>query len=128
MTSLLKFFIFLKFKEVEEMDKVKVIIWGFGAMGSGMADMLLEKDGVDIVGVCDLDKNKLGKSIFEILDTEKGDNPVVEVEKDIEKIVKENDADVALLATDSFTEKAFDKIKFCLENELNVVSTAEERS
>jgi hypothetical protein len=34
------------------MENVKVIIWGIGAMGSGMAKMLLEKKGVEIVGVC----------------------------------------------------------------------------
>ena len=27
------------------MDNIKVIIWGFGAMGSGMARMLLKKKG-----------------------------------------------------------------------------------
>ena len=32
------------------MQNVKVIIWGLGAMGSGMARMLLNKKGVDIVG------------------------------------------------------------------------------
>ena len=29
------------------MENVKVIIWGLGAMGGGMADMLLKKKGVD---------------------------------------------------------------------------------
>ena len=33
------------------MENVKVIIWGLGAMGGGIADMLLSKKGVDIVGV-----------------------------------------------------------------------------
>ena len=33
------------------MQNVKVIIWGLGAMGGGMAKMLLNKKGVDIVGV-----------------------------------------------------------------------------
>jgi len=33
------------------MENVKVIIWGLGAMGGGVADMLLSKKGVDIVGV-----------------------------------------------------------------------------
>ena len=33
------------------MENVKVIIWGLGAMGGGIADMLLKKKGVDIVGV-----------------------------------------------------------------------------
>jgi len=35
------------------MNKIRVIIWGFGAMGKGMAQMLLMKKGVEIVGICD---------------------------------------------------------------------------
>ncbi len=34
------------------MENVKVIIWGLGAMGGGMADMLLKKKGVGIYHVC----------------------------------------------------------------------------
>ena len=36
------------------MENVKVALWGFGAMGSGIAKVLLRKKGVDIVGVCDI--------------------------------------------------------------------------
>ncbi len=36
------------------MENVKVAIWGFGAMGSGIARMLLNKKGVEITGVCDM--------------------------------------------------------------------------
>ncbi|CCQ95833.1 hypothetical protein CULT_310014 [[Clostridium] ultunense Esp] len=32
-------------------ENVKVILWGIGAMGKGMAEMLLNKKGVEIVGV-----------------------------------------------------------------------------
>jgi 4-hydroxy-tetrahydrodipicolinate reductase len=45
------------------MENIKVLIWGFGEMGSGMAKMLLKKEGVDIVGVCDLDPKKVSKSM-----------------------------------------------------------------
>ena len=31
------------------MENVKVALWGFGAMGSGIAKVLLRKKGVDIV-------------------------------------------------------------------------------
>ena len=44
------------------MENVKVIIWGLGAMGGGMADMLLKKQGVDIVGVAGRGK-KIGTSM-----------------------------------------------------------------
>ena len=30
------------------MKDVKIIVWGLGAMGSGMANMLLKKKGVEI--------------------------------------------------------------------------------
>ncbi|HAP44536.1 MAG: dihydrodipicolinate reductase [Spirochaetes bacterium GWD1_61_31] len=105
---------------------VKVIIWGFGAMGSGMAEVLLRKQGVDIVGVCDMHPDRVGKSIFQVLGVKRGERKDIIIQADIAKIVKPKCADIALLATDSFTKKAFDKIKLIVENEINVISTAEE--
>ena len=108
------------------MENIKVIIWGFGAMGSGMAEMLLKKKGVEIVGVCDRNAARVGKDMYEVLQLERGDrNPVIITDK-IEEIAKEGAVDVALLATDSFTKTAFDKIKFIVEKKINVISTAEE--
>ena len=54
------------------MQNVKVIIWGLGAMGGGMAKMLLNKKGVDIVGVVGRGA-KLGKSMYDLLEVERGD-------------------------------------------------------
>ncbi len=108
------------------MNNVKVIIWGFGAMGSGMAKMLLKKKGVDIVGVCDRNEARVNKSMFEVLGVERGERPEVIIKNDIEEIVKQGNIDIALVATDSFTDKAFPKLKFILENKINVISTAEE--
>ncbi len=54
-------------------ENVKVAIWGFGAMGGGMAEMLLKKTGVEIVGVCDRHETRIGKSMFEVLGVERGD-------------------------------------------------------
>ena len=64
------------------MENVRVGLWGFGAMGRGMAKMLLTKKGLDIVAVCDLDPNKVEKSIFEILGVDKKDRKEVLVESD----------------------------------------------
>lgn len=107
-------------------ENVKVAIWGFGAMGSGMARMLLTKKGVDIVGVCDRNAARVGKSIFELLNVERGDRPEVIVNADIDAVISEKSCDVVLTATDSFTEKAFPRIKHILEKKINVISTAEE--
>ncbi|WP_071394389.1 2,4-diaminopentanoate dehydrogenase [Bacillus tuaregi] len=106
------------------MENVKVVIWGLGAMGSGMARMLLKKQGVDIVGGIDIG-DKVGKSLYEVVGVEQGDRPDVKV-GNLEDIITEKCADVVLLCTDSFTEKAFPKLKYILEKKINVITSAEE--
>ena len=108
------------------MENVKVIIWGFGAMGSGMANMLLDKKGVDIVGAVDIG-DKLGKSIFDLLGVNKGDRIDVIVGT-AEEVITEKAADVVLLCTDSFTVKAFPKMEMILNKKMNCITTAEEMS
>lgn len=110
------------------MDNVKVAIWGFGAMGGGVAKVLLQKKGVEITGVCDIHPNRVNKSIFELLGVERGEHNDVVVTPSIEQVVKKGACDVCVIATDSFTKKAFPKIKFVAEQGVNVVCTAEEMS
>ena len=108
------------------MRNVRVAIWGFGAMGRGIAEMLLKKKGVEIVGVCDINPGIVGKAMHDVLEIRRDGHPDVIIKDKIEDVVKSGACDVALLATDSFTKNAFDKIKFCLEQKANVISTAEE--
>ena len=110
------------------MENVKVAIWGFGAMGSGIAKVLLRKKGVDIVGVCDIHPERVNRSIYDILGVEKNGRPDVVVCSEIEKVVHNANCDICVLATDSFTRKAFDKIKYVVGQKVNVISTAEEMS
>jgi len=108
------------------MQNVKVIVWGLGAMGSGMAKMLLNKKGVDIVGAVGRGA-KIGKSMYEVIGVERGDRPEVLIGSP-EDVITEKAADVVLCCTDSYTSKAFDRLKFVLEKKINVVSSAEEMS
>ncbi|MEW9121292.1 MAG: 2,4-diaminopentanoate dehydrogenase [Thermotaleaceae bacterium] len=108
------------------MENIKVIIWGFGAMGSGMAEMLLKKEGVEIVGICDRNPERVGKDMYQVLGIERGERKSILIEASPEEVISEGIADVILIATDSFTRKTFDKIKFSVENKINVISTAEE--
>ena len=107
-------------------ENVRVAIWGFGAMGSGMAKMLATKTGVEIVGVCDRHDTRVGKDIYELIGVERGNRPAVIVNPNIEEVLTEKCADICLCATDSFTAKAFPRLKFVLEKKINVISTAEE--
>ena len=106
------------------MENVKVIIWGLGAMGGGVADMLLSKEGVDIVGVAGRE-HKQGHSMYEYIKTEKGDREDVLIAAP-EEIIKPGAADIVILCTDSFTKEAFPRMKFILEQGINCITSAEE--
>lgn len=110
------------------MENVKVALWGFGAMGSGIARVLLNKKGVDIVGVCDIHPERINKSIYDLLGIERAERADVIVNPNIEEVVHDANCDICVLATDSFTRKAFDKIKYIVTQRVNVISTAEEMS
>ncbi|MCR3905517.1 MAG: 2,4-diaminopentanoate dehydrogenase [Tenericutes bacterium] len=107
------------------MEKIKVIIWGFGAMGKGMAKMLLLKKGVEITGVCDLNPEYIGKNFLDIVSMNV-DHPAIHIQSDIDLLLDQTKADVVLLCTDSFVKGAFDKIKKIVSHKMNCISTAEE--
>lgn len=106
------------------MENIKIALWGFGAMGAGMAEMLLKKEGVDIVGVCDLHPERVGKSVGEVLGTDRCTD--VMISGDIEEVLSVEGINLCLLATDSFTKGAFGKLKLIMEKGINVITTAEE--
>jgi 4-hydroxy-tetrahydrodipicolinate reductase len=108
------------------MENVRIAIWGFGAMGSGMARMLATKKGVEVVGVCDMHPDRVGKNMYDVLEVDQAGRPDAMIKDKIEDVVYEGSCDLCLIATDSFTKKAFPKIKYVLEQKINVISTAEE--
>ena len=57
------------------MRDIRVMIWGFGAMGSGIARMLLKKTGVEIVGVVVGRKHLHGTDVYQYLGEERGSRP-----------------------------------------------------
>ncbi|MEC9489067.1 MAG: 2,4-diaminopentanoate dehydrogenase [Halanaerobium sp.] len=105
------------------MKKIRVIIWGLGSMGSGMAKMIEEKPGLEIVGAIDVDPIKAGKDLGLVLGLDKkmgvtvSNNPAE---------VLQGEAEVALVATSSFTKEVFPQLKQACEAGLNVISIAEE--
>lgn len=106
------------------MENIKIVIWGFGAMGTGMAKMLYMKTGADVVGVCDLHPDRVGKSVSKVLGIDKWKDVIINA--DIEEVLNAQKADLCLLATDSFTKGAYKKMKLIMEKGINVITTAEE--
>lgn len=107
------------------MENVKIALWGFGAMGSGIARLLLEKQGVEIVSVCGRSSN-VGRDMYDVLEVDRAGRPPLVIANNPEKAFPAGCADVILQTTDSFMKGAFEKVKFAVSRGLNVISIAEE--
>jgi 4-hydroxy-tetrahydrodipicolinate reductase len=108
------------------MRKVKVISYGVGAVGSMIAKFLLEKEGIDIVGAVDVDENKVGKNLGEVLGVEK--KLEIKVSDDLDAVLSETDADIAVHTTSSYLRDTYPQIASIVKHGVNVVSTCEELS
>lgn len=108
--------------------KVKVVVWGLGSMGSGIANMVLSKRGFTIVGAIDMDPNKVGKKLYDILNVAANEDNHCTVTNDAGAVIKQGFADVCIVATTSFIKIVFPLIKMAAEAGMNVVTTAEEMS
>ena len=53
------------------MENVKVVSFGIGVIGRRLAEHLLSKRDVEIVGAIDIDPNKVGKDLGEVLGRKK---------------------------------------------------------
>ena len=106
------------------MENIKVIVCGLGAMGSGMANMMLQKKGIEIVAAVDSYGGKIGKDLSEVLGVKRQLN--IKVSGDFHKVICETKADIAILAIDSFVKTVYPYIKFIVENKMNCITIAEE--
>ena len=107
------------------MTNVKIAVWGFGAMGQGVVESLMTKKGIEITGICDINPALVGKGMFEALGKTSDQEDVI-ITPSIDEAVDASNCDVCILATDSFTAKAFPKMEILLNKGVNVITTAEE--
>lgn len=110
------------------MRKVRVALWGLGAMGSGIARLLLSRRGVEIVGACDTAPDKQGKGLCELLGLPQGDGPEPRVYGDIAALLSQKPIDCCVIATNSFVKEVYPKVMQALEHGINVLTIAEEMS
>jgi 4-hydroxy-tetrahydrodipicolinate reductase len=112
-------------KEDLEMRRIRAIVCGAGVMGSGAAKVMVEK-GVDIVGAIDLDPSKVGKDLGEVIGLGRLLN--VNISDDADAVLSNREADIAVVCVASGMEKMFPIYVKCIENGLNVLTSAEEAS
>lgn len=105
------------------MTKTRVIVWGLGAMGGGIARLVLEKVGMELVGAIDAHSEKLNRPLSEVLGVTA---PDLKVAGSPEGIIVKGAADVVLVATGSFTREVFPQLKRIAEAGMNCITIAEE--
>jgi len=108
------------------MEKLRVVLYGIGAIGSRIAKFLLEKNGVEIVGAIDVAKEKVGKDLGEVLGV--GKRLGVAVSDDPDAVLSKVNASIVIHSTASFLKQVYPQITKIVEHGVNVVSTCEELS
>lgn len=108
------------------MDKIRVISYGIGAVGTFIAKFMLEKEGVEIVGAIDTAKDKVGKDLGEVLGLNRKIG--IKISENIESALQKTKADIVVHATSSYLKDTYSQIASIVKLGVNVVSTCEELS
>ncbi len=107
------------------MKKIKMVQYGCGKMSALTMRYALEK-GIKIVGAFDIDKNKIGKDIADIIGYEKPLNIKIQNADDFDKFLQNKDVDIAIITTTSIFSENYPIYEICAKNGVNAISTCEE--
>jgi 4-hydroxy-tetrahydrodipicolinate reductase len=101
-----------------------VVLYGVGAVGSRIAKLLVEKEGIEIVGAIDTARDKVGKDLGEVLQIDKQLGVIVS--DDCQKIFSKVCCDLVVHSTSSYLKDVYPQIAPLAEHGINVISTCEE--
>ena len=105
------------------MEKIGVLVWGLGNMGRGIAEMLLTKEGIEIVGAIEKRvETEVDLGIFLNKEVRLG----AMVGNDPEKIILETKPDICILAINSFVKGVMEEISLLARHKVCVITIAEE--
>jgi len=108
------------------MKPVRVVVMGIGAIGKMLTKELLNKPGFEIVGAIDIDPNKVGRDVGEVIGL--GKNIGVIVSNNIDEVLKNSKPDVVIHMTSSYLKDVYPQILNIVKYGVNVVSSCEELS
>ncbi len=108
------------------MKPIRVLQWGLGAMGSGMARLMLDKSGLQIVAAVDSRPEYVGKDLGEVLGL--GKTLGVKVAGKPEDVLDKSKVDIAILATTSWISEQMPDLRKVITAGINCISIAEEMS
>lgn len=105
------------------MAKIRVIHFGLGPIGSGIARVLAARADLRIVGAVDIDPAKQGQDIGRVIGLQR--ELGVKVSDDTAKVLKKN-AEVVVHSTGSYLEQVEPQLAAIIRARHNLVSTCEE--
>lgn len=105
-------------------DRIKVIFYGVGAIGSEVARFGLTRPWLEAVGAVDTDPAKIGQDLGEVLQLDR--TVGIEVSGDPASLFKRVNADIVVLTTGSFLPAIYGQLAMAAEAGLNIVTSAEE--
>ena len=100
----------------------RVVIYGVGPIGQLITRVALER-GFDVVGAIDIDPQKVGKDLGEVIGLGKALG--VKVEGDADKVLSDAKPDVVLHSTGSFFDRVYPQILKAIRVGADVISTCE---
>jgi hypothetical protein len=107
-------------------DRIRVIQYGLGPIGSAVARHVVGRPGLELVGGVDVDPAKIGQDVGQVIGLE---HPLgLTVAENLGQILADTEADVVLHTTSSYFDLFRPQIVQILEAGLDIVSTAEELS
>ncbi|MHA2162500.1 MAG: NAD(P)H-dependent amine dehydrogenase family protein [Candidatus Thorarchaeota archaeon] len=110
-------------------EPFRVVQFGLGSLGKAVAQSIVERENLELIGLVDVDNSIQGKSIEKLLAIAldapfKIRGSLADVVNDL----KGNKPDIAVIATTSSLEKVSSTITSCLVNGMDVLSICEELS
>jgi 2,4-diaminopentanoate dehydrogenase len=105
---------------------IRVLFYGLGPIGAAVVRQVATRKGFTIVGAVDIDHNKVGRDLGEVIGL--GKKLRVRVTNDAVGAIKAGKPDVAVLCTSSSLKKVMPQIETVLSKKVAIVSTTEELS
>ena len=105
-------------------DRIRVLILGTGQMGSGIARLVHDKQGMELVGAFARRPERGGQDLGTLIGL--GQNIHIPISNDLAQIVRQTKPHVAIQATCSRLSDALEEVTVLLRNQVNVISITEE--
>ena len=108
------------------MPSIRVLSFGLGPIGVGVAKQLVERSGFKIVGAVDIDPAKVGRDLAELLGLKR--KVGVKVSDNAVKTIRATKPDIVVLCTSSSVKGVMPQLELILKTKTPIVSTTEELS